>query len=369
MSVRDKLEDMDETRETFEDTRDEFHQYTRSFAAGVERKRDVSELEAAAADFRADIGQTQASFETYGRAFQADVDARRGEIGQVRDAFSAFGDEFAADVAAIRDVSALHAAISELRSEMNATGEAFGAYATEFAADVDAIRDVTALLNATEEQRAAFAAEAESFTAYADAFESDVAGREAGIDAVADAFDAYTAEFHSEDVQDLLDAISALCNDIETLQSEFDATEATFAAYVSTFYGAAETSTAEAPAGKQVSDDDATAPDGPIDIPVETNDPESAPASDDETGTSIANETDDNSSPPTRAATSTESDGDGSHSAGDDEVEPEDGVECLECGEYYQAITDSHLRTHDMTLDEYRDEYGDDVPLRPEDSQ
>lgn len=33
------------------------------------------------------------------------------------------------------------------------------------------------------------------------------------------------------------------------------------------------------------------------------------------------------------------------------------------CGEYYQAITEPHLQTHDMTIQEYRDEYGEDVPF------
>lgn len=45
---------------------------------------------------------------------------------------------------------------------------------------------------------------------------------------------------------------------------------------------------------------------------------------------------------------------------------PEDKVECLVCGDYYNAITHPHLQTHDMTIEAYREEFGDDVPLRPD---
>lgn len=38
-------------------------------------------------------------------------------------------------------------------------------------------------------------------------------------------------------------------------------------------------------------------------------------------------------------------------------------VVCRECGNEYKAITASHLRTHDMDMDEYREEYPD-APIR-----
>ncbi|ADQ68792.1 ROS/MUCR transcriptional regulator protein (plasmid) [Halogeometricum borinquense DSM 11551] len=50
-----------------------------------------------------------------------------------------------------------------------------------------------------------------------------------------------------------------------------------------------------------------------------------------------------------------------------DEDAPEGMIQCLVCGEYYQAITEPHLQTHDMTIQEYREEYGEDMPLRPDD--
>ncbi len=37
----------------------------------------------------------------------------------------------------------------------------------------------------------------------------------------------------------------------------------------------------------------------------------------------------------------------------------EERVVCRECGEEYKAITASHLKTHDMTLDEYKEKYPD----------
>ena len=40
-------------------------------------------------------------------------------------------------------------------------------------------------------------------------------------------------------------------------------------------------------------------------------------------------------------------------------------IECAVCGEYYQAITESHLQTHGMSMDEYKSEYGPDVTLYP----
>ncbi|OUJ18640.1 DNA-directed RNA polymerase subunit E'/Rpb7 [Methanonatronarchaeum thermophilum] len=41
-------------------------------------------------------------------------------------------------------------------------------------------------------------------------------------------------------------------------------------------------------------------------------------------------------------------------------------VECRVCGKEYKAITGSHLATHDLDMDEYREEYPD-APIRPGD--
>lgn len=45
---------------------------------------------------------------------------------------------------------------------------------------------------------------------------------------------------------------------------------------------------------------------------------------------------------------------------------PDDKVACRVCGNVFNAITHPHLQTHDMTVAEYREEFGEDVPLRPD---
>lgn len=45
--------------------------------------------------------------------------------------------------------------------------------------------------------------------------------------------------------------------------------------------------------------------------------------------------------------------------------EPEE-VECRECGRTFKQITASHLRTHDMDMDEYREKHGEAVPTTVE---
>ncbi|MBS1263131.1 MAG: 30S ribosomal protein S3 [Methanonatronarchaeales archaeon] len=53
----------------------------------------------------------------------------------------------------------------------------------------------------------------------------------------------------------------------------------------------------------------------------------------------------------------------GEGEGGEDEGETE-YVECLECGGQYRQITGSHLSTHDMTMEEYREKHGEDVRTR-----
>lgn len=47
---------------------------------------------------------------------------------------------------------------------------------------------------------------------------------------------------------------------------------------------------------------------------------------------------------------------------------PDDEVACRVCGETYGAITHAHLQTHDTTIAGYRETFGDDVPLRPDEN-
>jgi hypothetical protein len=52
--------------------------------------------------------------------------------------------------------------------------------------------------------------------------------------------------------------------------------------------------------------------------------------------------------------------GNGGMAAGD---APEGKVRCRECGETFEAITPSHLATHDTTVEAYREQFGEDVPM------
>jgi hypothetical protein len=54
--------------------------------------------------------------------------------------------------------------------------------------------------------------------------------------------------------------------------------------------------------------------------------------------------------------------------SGTEEI-PDDEVVCRVCGDSFAAITHPHLQTHDMTIAEYREEFGEDVSLRPEEEE
>ena len=47
----------------------------------------------------------------------------------------------------------------------------------------------------------------------------------------------------------------------------------------------------------------------------------------------------------------------------DEDSAPDGKVRCRECGETFEAITPSHLSTHDTTVEEYRERYGEDAPM------
>lgn len=63
---------------------------------------------------------------------------------------------------------------------------------------------------------------------------------------------------------------------------------------------------------------------------------------------------------------SDEEPGDSQESGNDDEAEtvPEGNVRCRECGEVFEAITPSHLATHEMSVEDYREKHGEDVPMQ-----
>ncbi|MFQ3294841.1 MAG: hypothetical protein ACI8VE_001922, partial [Natrialbaceae archaeon] len=152
--------------------------------------------------------------------------------------------------------------------------------------------------------------------------------------------------------------VQAFLDAVDEFVEETDASRAAFEAYVRTFYGfeAAETS---------------TGPDAEEETEEEADDEAADPAEEESEDTDEAAEPaeEESDEPETESETSFGGSVDDFQAESEPEEPdegPEDMVECRVCGEYYQAITEPHLRTHDMTIDEYREEYGDDVPLRPD---
>lgn len=98
---------------------------------------------------------------------------------------------------------------------------------------------------------------------------------------------------------------------------------------------------------------------------VEEGRPEHTNDGSDSSGSPVETEIDDTEEAESERA-STETD---SNSTADTSTEaaPEDGkVRCRLCNETFAAITHSHLQTHEMSVTEYRTEFGEDVPLRPD---
>lgn len=56
-------------------------------------------------------------------------------------------------------------------------------------------------------------------------------------------------------------------------------------------------------------------------------------------------------------------DGDGGSDSDESRDGDGEGVRCRVCDERYEAITPSHLATHDMTVEEYRERYDEDAVL------
>jgi len=94
-----------------------------------------------------------------------------------------------------------------------------------------------------------------------------------------------------------------------------------------------------------------------VEIPITEDRPDTAQQEDDESETAADME------PETAGDPSV----DESETA--DSSVPVDEVRCRVCDESFGAITYSHLQTHDMTIEEYTEEYGEDVPLRPDDRE
>lgn len=428
MSVQKKYDRIQAARVQFNDKQRKFEAYAEAFATDVTDKQDVTERVAARESLVEAMEATDDEFAAYSDTFNddlarlhEDIEAETALFKQVADRFDAYASVFEADVKKKQDVTHLLEAIDDLSVDMAATEDVFVSYSEVFADDVTTMQDISALQNAIVALQEAFKNVTASFEAYSTAFNTDVAGfheavadqRDAFTQATevfesysaafdtgvtgfhesvadqrnaftqtADAFDAYEREFHEEGVQSVLDAITAFQETIEAFRTEFDLTKAEFAAYTQEFYGidnmatvsksvddaedeseSADNVAIEAEATGQ---DESVAEDSiPIDVSTDESPAAGVEANEDpgEAG-GVTTESEEDAEPTEDKIIET----DHSDSTGVDPVA--DGlVQCLICGEYYQAITEPHLQTHDMTIQDYRDEYGEDVPLRPDDDK
>jgi chromosome segregation ATPase len=380
MSVRDKIDEMTEKKRTFSETTREFEAYAVAFSDDVETKQDISHLVEGIEALQEEMRGTNESFNGYNETFltdiarfNADVDEQREAMYEVVTLFNEYTDVFAADVIKKQDVSDLLDAVEAFRNEIAATESAFDDYESEFASDVAAIQDVSGLLAAINMLQSEFAAAEDEFIKYAatfernvDSFHESVAEQREAFAAASDAFAEYREEFNEVEVQALLDAVVAFRAEIDNVSEEFKTTEDTFATFVREFYGQTDTgdqlSHKEDDLESKREDGSKAAPEEPDAEPEESGPPAESPAIE------PSPEAEDVDDEPLKTADDEPEDAE--TSVNDDttiDVEtPGDMVECLVCGEYYQAITEPHLQTHDMTIQEYRDEYGDDVQLRPD---
>ncbi|AFK19401.1 gas vesicle protein GvpC [Haloferax mediterranei ATCC 33500] len=379
MSVKDKREKMTATREEFAEVQQAFAAYADEFAADVDDKRDVSELVDGIDTLRTEMNSTNDAFRAYSEEFAADVEHFHTSVADRRDAFDAYADIFATDVAEMQDVSDLLAAIDDLRAEMDETHEAFDAYADAFVTDVATLRDVSDLLTAISELQSEFVSVQGEFNGYASEFGADidqfhavVAEKRDGHKDVADAFLQYREEFHGVEVQSLLDNIAAFQREMGDYRKAFETTEEAFASFARDFYGQGA-----APMATPLNNAAETAVTGtetevdipPIEDSVEPDgEDEDSKADDVEAEAEVETvEMEFGAEMDTEADEDVQSESVREDDQFLDDETPEDMVQCLVCGEYYQAITEPHLQTHDMTIKKYREEYGEDVPLRPDD--
>lgn len=393
MSVRDKIEEMTEAKKEFSETEREFEAYAAEFDDDIEAKRDVSYLVEGTEALREEMKGANESFDAYSEAFGIEIDRLNAEADERRDAiydvvklFDDYADVFATDVAKKQDVSDLLNAVEAFQAELAATEDAFDAHGSEFAIAVAAIQDVSDLLAAIQTLRPEFAAVENEFDEYAETFEGDVgsfhesvAEQRKAFETASDAFAEYRDEFREVEVQALLDAVVAFRAEIDNVRAEFETTEDAFAAFGREFYRQSDTGEQLPPEEAEVDperEDKAEAnleePDAETEknkSPAEAPESESSPESVTIEVGSESPETAEADDEQPEAADDEPEATETAEANGDTTVEAEtadDMVECLICGEYYQAITEPHLQTHDMTIQEYRDEYGEDVQLRPD---
>lgn len=378
MSVQDKLQQFQARRDEIRMKRREFADYTNEFTDGVAKKQDTTDLEKA-------VAQLCHVFET------------------TSGVFNEYNDQFVNDVQRKQDVSELTAAAEALRGDFEATDGQFDAYAHIFEQDVGAISDISELLDAIESLRASFADVENAFERYNATFDQTVVDFQGIVEDQRHAFDTYTESiqddiqairtpaellagieqmaasftdsrdaFHAYATSDFVEQVSGFQAGTAAMRASYRDTDENFAAYTDRFYGispeqSSPTESATGPSQSSTVSQDphsTTEPDTNQSVAVDeqqTAEPEEEPNGDDEdSSTELGNSTSNNEN--------TEPSADISGSVIDPIDAPdehEDMIPCRICGEHYKAITEPHLQTHDYTITEYRDEFGEGVPLRP----
>lgn len=356
----------------------EFADYTNEFTDGVANKQDTADLEEAVAQLCRVFGTTSGVFTEY-------------------------TDQFVDDVQRKQDVSELTAAAEALRGDFEATDGQFNAYAHIFEQDVEAISDISELRDAIDSLRASFADVENAFERYNATFDQTVVDFREVVDDQRHAFDTYTESirddvqairtpaellvgieqmaasftesrdvFHAYATSDFADQVSEFRAETDAVRASYRDTDENFAAYTDRFYGlspeprSSTEPTAEPSQSATDSQDSHSTTGADTDQSIvadeqRTAEPEEDPDEEDEDSSTTPGNSSSNDE-------NTEASADESSPVTDPIDAPEDHedmIPCRICGEHYKAITDPHLQTHDYTIAEYRDEFGEDVPLRP----
>lgn len=301
--------------------------------------------------------------------------AMNDEFARASDGFDQYTEEFRDDVKAKQEVAVAFAdEVRATRAAFERTATVFQTYATAFEDDVVTRRDAaTAFEEEIERTRRAFEETLDEFEAYAEAFTGDVGAKQERVaafrdecDAMLAAFDASLEEFEAyaeafeRDVEETRSAVGPLREGIEEMSERYEQAGRELAQAVSEFYGYDD-----GVEGAESADDTNVAAgerDGTTETRSAAGDTGRAEADLGEPfaervehGEGSTDSTDADEEPVTEEVSGADA----------EDSTPNDMVACLVCGEYYQAITESHLQTHDMSMAAYKEEFGEDVPLYP----
>lgn len=374
MSVQDKLTGFQAHRDEVRSKRREFEAYADEFDAASARKGDTTDLQAAISELRQEFATTRGVFDEYNKRFTdrvkqtEDISALLAAADQLEAGFESIDDRFNSylnlfrdDVEDLSDITEFQDEIEGLRAALVSIPRIFDEYRHAFEADLNRFHD------AIKESRRAFEATQQDFQVYSEEIQSDIEALRnptdflESIDQMQASVASREASFQTYATGAFQGQLSAFTTAVADTRDSYDETERRFAAYIGEFHGSGQladttTETEEPePDSEPSSSEKEIAIDSTVDAEpevgfVEKATDKSAPTS--ETATA-------GDSPTTDDASST---GDA-----DAESQPNDMISCEVCGEYYKAITEPHLQTHGMTIDDYREEFGEDAPLRPGD--